>query len=241
MKLKQVWFNARDALLGIGFISMLAYIVGLIVCVAIVKTSTGEEMTCAHSGTLLSLLFSAMFVVVINTTSSLQRFNQAICMSRTRKNFILQEICLNIVSVTVLLIFNAILFGIENLLIQHFYPGIPLELDLSIMFNILIEKVINIPAFIIIVSGFCFFISGAFIRFGQIAHWILWFCWMSLCLSTDKWLKFFISDEELFKQNVLNVWGMWNGYFCQIVGVLLAVLLTVVAAWLIRKQEVKGM
>jgi len=242
MKLKQIWFNAEEALMGTGFIAFIGYLVGLIVCAAIVKFSAGEEdVTCGHIGSLLALMFTVMFVVVINTSTSIQRFNRLICMSQTRKNFILQEISLNVITISGLLVINSVLFLIEDFLLKKFYPGIPLEFDLGLFYHLLIEKVINVPALIVIAAGLSFFISGAFIRFGQVAFWILWALWMSLCLSTDKWIKLLVGDTSVFRKNILELWGMWNGYFCQIIGIVVAVVLSFVAAMLIRKQEVKGM
>lgn len=219
------------------------FLLGAFLCFIIVKVFGSEEkdMTVFPLGSLMCIGAGLMFLVIFGIFGLKGRFEMAVCMSCTRKRFLLQEIAANILVILLFLVLGLVYNAIESLLFRSFYKGIPVEWDMFGFYKEYVLQPMNFILMILIVLAWRLLFGTLFIKFGQIFFWCSWIIWMILCMAPSK-LVHQLGDAQLERLSVLFTTAMdrCNGYFIHLVGIMISVVCIMIAAFMLRKQEAKG-
>lgn len=219
------------------------FLLGAFLCFIIIKVFGSEEkdMTAFPLGSLMCIGAGLMFLVIFGTFGLKGRFEMAVCMSRTRKHFLFQEIAANILVILLFLVLGLVYNAIESLLFRVLYKGIPVEWDMFGFYKDFVLQPMNFALIIVGVLALRILFGTLFIKFGQIFFWCSWIIWMILCMAPSK-LVHQLGDAQLDQLSLIFTTAMdrCNGYFIHLVGIMISVVCIVIAAFMLRKQEAKG-
>lgn len=178
---KQTFQVGWHGILGYNIYSVVAGIVGMIIVFIIMKTE-GDEASYAAIGSLLTLMFGAMIVIVVGIISVQMDFNVAISMGKTRKYYVPAQYLLYMASWALCLGIATILALVEEYLYPSLYPNA--ESEISMMFlvsepGITFGLLLLVPAVIMLAGSLV-------LKFGMKSFWVLWIIWMFGCVGLPR-------------------------------------------------------
>lgn len=235
--IKQIFkIRYKDIMYGILFESI-AFVIGLIVLVCVMKFDTGTDVTSAEAGTMIAFIVFIIIVFIQSLNSVSMHFNHAVAMGKTRKHFFAANLFFVFVEFSVMILVIYLFHCIEYNICTKIYSDVPLEVDFT---NVLKLKYI-VPV-IVISTAVAEFVGTMFLRFGKKAFWVFWVIWMCLCLLPGR-----ISHAmERGDASVLNKIGSiilktvgsltFTQWIC--IGYMLAAVLIAVSWLSLRKQRV---
>lgn len=152
-------------------------------------TMTDDPGTWFYLGTLLSMTFSAAFLIFFYAFSYKCKFTLALSMGRTRSSFMLSQLC--ILTLDVLLAYGlALLFyAVESAYCPIVYADYPLEFSFSFLMN----WRFFLPV-LVIVPFVTLFIATMYAHFGKTAGIILYFVWLFCFMVLPRTIHVTVQD-----------------------------------------------
>lgn len=194
----------------------------------------------AMLGTFLAMLLG-MFVTVISCIFSYgTKFNLAVSMGCTRKEFFFAHwigtILIVLIEIAALLIFGLLETGLGKIMYNTF-----LSEELNLLPYLMNDKVII--ALLLFVPEIGIFVGSLVMKYQMKAFWVLWAIWMIFFLGCVKISELISEDPEGKLADVVS--GVFS-FFKEMTGPVLVLLFLVIfavmfgiSAILVRKQEVR--
>lgn len=238
--MKKILMYTKKELGSICVFCSLSFLLGLMLVTMIGKVfEAGEpDYQSAQIGAMM-VLAVGLIVVIAGSFALQNRFNLSICMGYTRKSFILRELLEGVIATAFVFGISLVFYLLDNFFQSIMFPGVGMEIDLRVFIAFVFEKPLNLLAFIIIITSIRFFVGTVFMHFGMVAFWVMWALWMGACLIPARMSH---ADGKRAKQIVEmlgNAAKYCGGYFWQLLGVVVCVLLVCGACVLVLRQEVK--
>ena len=236
-------YDLKRDILGILGLMSVAFVGGMVLCFLIVKVLEAKdpELTTIPLGGLMAMVAGGMFLYIIASIGLKGRFVKAICMSCTRKRFLLQETVESFLETLVVMAAGAV-FGMVDMVIQkNCMGGVPIEFDIMNIYKLLFTNPLNMVMIVCVVISSRFLLGELLIRFGAKAFWILWAVWMLCCLLPSK-IAHMVGAEKLegFVELLNDLTARWDGCFLPVMAILLSAVFYVLAIIMLRKQEAIG-
>lgn len=157
-----------------GLVTLGMFVIGEIMVAIIIALTKADDG--ATLGWLFALIGLAFWYFCVGA-QIVSGTDNAIAMSRSRKNYLVAHYIVNLCYSAIMVAFTYILGQVELLAFRIFWPNLPMEFDFSEWFSLKIAILIIVSG--VIIAGFL----GALIaRFGRKAFWTLWCIWMFVFL-----------------------------------------------------------
>ncbi|MBE5870144.1 MAG: hypothetical protein E7294_02630 [Lachnospiraceae bacterium] len=220
-----------------------AFAGGMGLCLLIVKLLQADdpEITTIPLGGLMAMIAGGAFLFLYACVGLKGRFAKAICMSCTRRRFLLQETIESIIE-TLVVAAAGYMFGIVDMAVQkNCMGGVPIEFDILDIYKLLFTNPLNMVMIICVGISGRFLIGELLIRFGTKAFWVLWAVWM-LCSLVPTKIAHTLEAEKLegFVEILKQLTTRWNGCFLPAIAIFLSAVFYVMAIIMLRKQEAVG-
>jgi len=227
----------KEEIVFAGIIEFVTFILGMIVLAVIMKyddtTNKAFEL-----GTIIAFFTSLLTIFTMVFATFRVSFNNAICMGRTRKSFVISYTVVTF-CITCVAIIVGFFFGfIEKSIYIIIYPNHVFEyVAMNHITPIIVVAVILVEVIVPI------FIGTLLAKYGQKAFWIMWIFWMFGFTVLPRMLKniyendsFGLGDSERKLIAALGGIGTVSWY---VIGGIILLIMLVTTINLIRKQGVK--
>jgi len=233
---KQFRIRKEEIVLA-GIIECAIFILGMIMLALVVKfdDTTVKVFELGSIAALSATLFTTALIAFATFGIS---FNNAICMGRTRKSFVIAYTVVTFCTTCAIIIVAFLFSIIEKILYAIIYPDYIFEyVAMNHVTPIIIIAVILIEVIVPM------FIGTLLAKYGMKAFWILWAFWMLGVTVLPKMIKnIYVNDDsvigEIERKFVSAFGGVSLASWYAIGGVILLLML-ITTINLIRKQGVK--
>lgn len=198
-----------------------AHLLGIVIHEIIVHVS--DTSSVFPFGTFMTLFAIMALGLFVNWQEEMQQFNLSVSMGETRKKFFASY---GIQYFLMMLIDWVVVFAtywVENYRLNHFYHGLPVELNLSGLFHPL--TFILVPLFM---AAFGMLVGGLGLKMGSNSRWVVIIIWIAIVMGLSKMEGGMVFLEML----------SWPAYVWAIIAAAISVVLIIVSALMIRRQRV---
>lgn len=235
--------NIKQNIVYLSAVMGLAFVLGIIMSELILffAQSGDDNLTTFPLAFTMTMIGGIGFMSFIGCLSMSGRFELAVCMSKTRKYFIIQELIESLINGALVLIYGAIAYKLDLFIQEIINKDIPMEMEVPMFMDMLLKNPMNWIVFVVAISMFRYMFGAAYIKVGKGFLWVIWFIWMVICLVPSK------VEHLLEKKNITidtsvieNLADLCGGYFIHFVILIISVLFFVVAVGIIKGQEARG-
>lgn len=220
------------------------FLLGMMICFLIVRIfPDGEETTTALIASFFAMMGALIAIVIWGGIGLQNSFCLAVCMSHSRKRFLLEEGLVSVALSAVALLLMGIFTQIDLFVLKHLYAGIPIDQDMNMepVADFIFANPVNLLCIFFIIIALRLLMGALYMRFGQWAFWGLWLLMMT-CITAASRINHgtIIEAAQGIVRTVTRLSTYLHGLFFQAVGIATALVIIAVAMLLIRKQEVRG-
>lgn len=242
---KAIWFRAEKELKIILLAGTGAFLFGMLICFLVVRAFPDEgDVTSALIATFLALLAVGAVIVVAGGIGMQGDFYMAVSMSHTRRSFLVEEGAVSALLTLIGLLLGYVLYRLDLMLLHICYSDVPIdkELDMRPVFGFLLKNPINLLCVLMAFIALRLLIGALYLRFGQWAFWGIWLATMTLAMGVSKMGHLQHTNDTVLQvmNTIPELAAQLGGMFFQMCGIVLSLVAIVIAAVLLRKQEVKG-
>lgn len=235
-----IFHRSKESLAALFCTMAGGFLLGMMICFLVVRIfPDGEETTTAMIASFFAATGAVIAIVIWGGIGLQNSFCLAVCMSHSRKRFLLEEGLVSVALSAVALLLMGIFTQVDLFVLGHLYAGIPIDQDLNMeaVAAFIFANPVNLICVFFLIIALRLLLGALYMRFGQWAFWGMWLVMMTCFTAVSRSRHGnIIEAAQGIVRTVTRLSAYLHGLFFQTAGIAAALAIIIVSVLLIRKQ-----